>query len=86
MVEKDWHALGPNVRFLPFPLTELKRPLWSKECKNCHGFCTGHYMHLEEVLTTDSSDLPAARMYHPSTVIKESFEKAKKENKMWKCG
>lgn len=55
-------------------------PWWSEECKNCHGFCTGHLKRVEEVLTTDSSDLPAARTYPPSTVIKKSFEKAKKEN------
>ena len=41
-------------------------------------FYMGHFM--EEVLATDSSDLPAAHTYPPSTVIKKSFEKAQKES------
>ena len=34
-----------------------------------------------KVLATDSSDLPAAHTYPPSTVIKKSFEKAQKESR-----
>ena len=74
--ESIWYAGGPSLQFLPLPVPDLKRPSGSKECKNCNGFCTGSFMRLEEVLTTDSSDLPAAHTYHPSTVIKKSFEKA----------
>ena len=42
--------------------------------------CTGHFMCLEKVLATDSSDSTAAHTYLPSTVIKKSFEKAQKES------
>jgi len=62
-----------------FTSANPKRPWGSKECKNCNGFCTGYLMRLEEVLTTDSSDLPAAHTCPPSTVIKKSFEKAQRE-------
>ena len=37
-------------------------------------------MSLEKVLATESSNLPAAHTYPPSTVIKKSFEKAQKES------
>ena len=36
---------------------------------------------MEKVFATDSSDLPAAHTYLPSTVIKKSFEKAQKESR-----
>ena len=38
-------------------------------------------MCVEKVLATDSSDLPAAHAYPPSTVIKKSFGKAQKESR-----
>ena len=38
-------------------------------------------MCLEKVLATDSSNLPAAHTYSPSTVIKKSFAKAQKESR-----
>ena len=41
----------------------------------------GHFMCLEKVLATDSSDLSAPHTYSPSTAIKKSFEKAQKENR-----
>ena len=37
-------------------------------------------MCLEKVLATDSSNLPAAHTYPPSTVIKKSIQKAQKES------
>ena len=43
--------------------------------------CTGHFMCLERVLATDSSDSTAAHTYLPSTVIKKSFEKAQKNSR-----
>lgn len=62
-------------------MPDPKRPWGSKECKNCNGFSTGHFMCLEKVLATDSSDLPAPYAYPPGTVIKRSFEKAQKESR-----
>ena len=44
------------------------------------GFARGTLC-LEKVLATNSSDLPAARTYTPSTAIKNSFEKAQKESR-----
>lgn len=38
-------------------------------------------MCLEKILATDSSDLPTAHAYPPSTVIKKSFEKAQKDSR-----
>ena len=38
-------------------------------------------MCLEKVLATDSSDLPAAHPYPPSTVMKKSFEGAQKKSR-----
>ena len=38
-------------------------------------------MCLEKALATDSSDLPAAHTYPPSTVIKKSFEKPQEESR-----
>ena len=49
--------------------------------KDWYRFYTGHFMCLEKVLATDSSDLPVAHTYTPSTVIKKSFEKAQKESR-----
>ena len=43
--------------------------------------CTGHFMCLEKVLATDSSDSTAAHTYPPSTVIKKTFEKAQKDSR-----
>ena len=77
--ESVWYAGRLSLQFLPLPVPDPKRPWGSKECKNCNGFCTGYLMRLEEVLTTDSSDLPAAHTCPPSTVIKKSFEKAQRE-------
>ena len=72
---------GPSVQFLPLPVPDPKRPWRSKECKNCNGFCTGHFMYLEKVVATGSSDLPAAHTYPPNTVIKKSLKKAQKESR-----
>ena len=44
------------------------------------GFARGSLC-LEKVLATDSSDLPAAHIYPPSTVIKKSYEKAQNESR-----
>ena len=49
--------------------------------KDWYRFYTEHFMCLEKVLATDSSDLPAAHTYPPSTVIKKSCEKAQKESR-----
>ena len=49
--------------------------------KDWYQFYTGHFMCLEKFLATDSSKLPAAHTYPPSTVIKKSFEKAQKESR-----
>ena len=56
--ESVWCAGRLSLQFLPLPVPDPKRPWGSKECKNCNGFYTGYLMRLEEVLTTDNSDLP----------------------------
>ena len=80
--ELVWYTGGPSVQFLPLPvpvpLIQSDLGDLRNHCKNCNGFCTGHFMCLEKVLATDSSDLPAAHTYPPSTVIKKSFAKALK--------
>ena len=64
--ELVWYTGGPSVQFLFLPVPDPERPWGSKECKNCNGFCTGHFMCLEKVLATDSNDLLAAHTYPPS--------------------
>ena len=49
--------------------------------KDRYRFYSGHFMCLEKVLATDSSDLSAGHTYPPSTVIKKRFEKAQKESR-----
>ena len=45
--ELVWYTGRPSVRFLPLPWPDPKHPWGSKECKNCNGSCTGHFMCLE---------------------------------------
>ena len=72
---------GPSVQFLPLPVPDPKRPWGSKECKNCNGFCTGHFICLEKVLAIDSSYLPAAYTYLLVLLSRKAFEKAQKESR-----
>ena len=79
--ELVWCTGGPSVQFLPLPVPDPKRPWGSKECMTCNEFCTGHFMCLQTVLATESSDLPATNTYPPSGVIKKSSQKAQKESR-----
>ena len=50
--ELAWYKGGPPLSYLPIPIPDQKRS-WGQPCKQCKGFCTGHYLmpdeHLEYV-------------------------------------
>lgn len=79
--ELAWYSGGPSVQFLPFPVPDPKRCWGSKNCETCSGFCAGHFMGLEQVLSLEARDLLECHTYPPSTVMKNVFNKAEKEKR-----
>ena len=82
--ELGWYTSGSSVQLLPLPVPDAKRPWGSEDCKNCNGFCTGHFICLEKVLATDSSDLPVAHIcvlkcpYYPPICYQEKLWESSK--------
>ena len=65
-----WFSGGPPLTYIPLPVPDQERPWGSKECAECAGFCAGHFLTPEKLLSNSSvlqSILP------PSTQIQEVF-------------
>ena len=48
--EYKWYTDDPPVNKLLLPVADPKKPWGDKECKDCKGFCSGHYLKPVEVL------------------------------------
>ena len=47
--EYKWYTDGPPVNKLLLPVADPNKPWGDKECKDCKGFCSGHYLKPVEV-------------------------------------
>ena len=64
-----WFSGGPPLTYIPLPVPDQKRPWGSKECVECCGFCAGHYLTPEELI----SNRQQQPILPPSTQIQEVF-------------
>ena len=72
--DQVWYPHGPPITYLPFPMPDATRPYGNSQCKECSGFCAGHYMKHDQLISfvNTGGKLPACKP--PSQVIRESFK------------
>ena len=74
--ESTWFPSGPPLRYFPLPIPDPKRP-WGGLCKQCKGFCAGHYLPPEENLKHYKlHGKKEMQMKPPSVVITEANKDA----------
>ena len=66
--EFSWFPQGPPLICLPMPIPDPERPWGNGSCKQCSGFCSGHFLVPEVALSSDSVPMSMP----PSTVIQKT--------------
>jgi len=81
--EEFWNANKKDLPLskLPFPIADKSRPWGWKDCKNCRGFCAGHYLSPEKCIEHVKRNGVKECLPPPSFVLKEAFQKAEKDKK-----
>lgn len=70
-----WYPHGPSISYLPLPTPDPTRPYGNSQCKECSGFCAGHYMKPEQLVNHVGDDgKVVGNTKPPSQVILESFK------------
>ena len=64
-----WFPGGPPLTYIPLPVPDRARPWGNKECAECSGFCAGHFLTPEKLI----SNLELQSVLPPSTQIQEAF-------------
>ena len=64
-----WFPGGPPLTYIPLPVPDQDRPWGNKECAECSGFCTEHFLTPEKLIS--NSELQP--ILPPSTQIQEVF-------------
>lgn len=65
-----WFPEGPPLTYLPMPVPDPGRPWGSQSCKQCSGFCSGHYLPPNSTLISHEhqDSIP------PSVLIQQAFK------------
>ena len=70
-----WYCGGPLLKCIPLPIPDKSRPWGDVNCKQCEGFCAGHYLKPAEVIsilkTSPFENMPYVSP--PSTVLYDFF-------------
>lgn len=74
-VPLTWFEGGPPITCLPFPVPDASRPWGSPACKDCKGFCSGHFLPVEQLSPAEQQSQPDP----PSLVLKQFFNELKGE-------
>lgn len=72
-----WFPGGPSISFLPIPTPDPTRPFGNSACTECDGFCSGHYMKVNQFLDYVNSDKDLSKATPPSEVLLEAYQKWK---------
>ncbi len=72
-----WYPDGPLTTFLPMTTPDPTRPYGNEQCKECTGFCSGHYMKPQQLLDHVNKGGKISGAMPPSLVILEAFKKNK---------
>lgn len=62
-----WFPGGPPLTYIPLPVPDTDRPWGNKECAECSGFCAGHFLTPEKLI----SNSKLQPVLPPSTQIQE---------------
>ena len=71
--ELSWFPGGPPLTYLPIPIPDPERPWGNNSCKQCSGFCSGHFLTPKEALSAHA----VAMTTPPSAMIQQAFKKGK---------
>ena len=71
----SWFPQGPSLIYLPMPIPDPERPWGNNSCKQCSGFCSGHFLVPEVALSSHAVPMSMP----PSTVIQRAFKQSKTE-------
>lgn len=69
-----WYPGGPSLDYFPSPTPDPDRPYGSDSCEECVGFCAGHYLKPDKLLSIFQSGKKLAMTIPPSQVLTEAFK------------
>ena len=69
-----WYSGGPSLDYFPSPTPDPHRPYGNKSCKDCVGFCTGHYLRPSKLLSNFQSGTKLSDAVPPSQVLAQVFK------------
>ncbi|CAB4038415.1 Chromatin modification-related YNG2 [Paramuricea clavata] len=69
-----WYPQGPPINYLPIPTPDPTRPYGNNRCEECSGFCAGHYMKPNQLISLAKTAGTTPICKPPSQVILESFK------------
>ena len=68
-----WFPDGPPTTQLHLPVVDPQQPWCNEQCKECDGFCTGHYLP-DSLIDSRNEDSFKLASQSPSVVLKEKFK------------
>ena len=68
----SWFPEGPPLTHLPMPVLDPECQWGNKKCKQCSGFCSGHFVHPQAAVS--SFAIPMTRP--PSAIIQQAFKES----------
>ena len=72
-VDDLWYPNGPSLDFFPSPTPDPERPFGNLNCKDCDGFCAGHYLKPDKIV--NSVNIPS-KAIPPSQVLAKVFKES----------
>ena len=69
-----WYPSGPSLDFFPTPTPDPDRPYGNTSCKECVGFCAGHYLKPSKLLSYVKSGKSLTDPTPPSHVLSQVFK------------
>ena len=67
-----WYPNDPSLDFFPGPTPDPKRPFGNPNCEDCNGFCAGHYLKPDQLMS--SVNIPVEPI-PPSQVLLKVFNR-----------
>lgn len=68
-----WFPGGASLDFLPSPTPDPDRPYGNVNCKDCPGFCAGHYLNPNKRLALVKERKSLPKLIPPSEVLSKVF-------------
>ena len=72
-VNDIWYPSGPSLDFFPTPTPDPEHPFGNLSCKDCDGFCAGHYLKPDKLVS--SVNIPSETT-PPSQVLLKVFKES----------